>query len=59
LQSSIDDAHWLIAAAIDGGAHAKARIMAWKSGKLWFPLLDQGSSLMNLMSLRTSYLKIS
>lgn len=37
LQESITDADWLKDEGIDGGAHAKARIAAWKSGKLWHP----------------------
>ena len=37
LQESITDVDWLKDKGIDGGVHAKARIAAWKSEKLWHP----------------------
>jgi tetratricopeptide (TPR) repeat protein len=37
LQESIADSDWINDEGIDGGAHAKARIAAWKSGQLWHP----------------------
>jgi len=37
LQESITDSVWLKNYSIVGGVHAKARIAAWKSGKLWHP----------------------
>jgi hypothetical protein len=37
LQKNLSDPSWLDDDGIDGGAHAKARIKAWESGKLWHP----------------------
>jgi tetratricopeptide (TPR) repeat protein len=37
LQESISDVDWLKDKGIDGGTHAKARIAAWESEKLWHP----------------------
>jgi tetratricopeptide (TPR) repeat protein len=37
MHESITDADWLKDEGIDGGAHAKARIAAWKAGELWHP----------------------
>ena len=37
MQEGITDPDWLKDEGIDGGAHTKARIAAWKSGKLWHP----------------------
>jgi hypothetical protein len=36
-QIGIIDVEWLKDDGIEGGSHAKARIAAWNSGKLWHP----------------------